>query len=184
VGEASTGIHELDFCSLMASAANEIFKSDQNTPFSEARIEGLGSGAQLRKRKDLRFYGKKGGVVLTGEVKLPGTPQGQNPYDGGVVQDAQAKADDAGAQYFFTWNVNTFVLWNRYRQDVPLLERRVQYWPAGRYFRDAKEVGRAENLEYLRSHFLPPLLSDLGEICSGHRPEWSMAPDDLFGMAG
>jgi hypothetical protein len=76
-------------------------------------------------------------------VKLPGTLEGRSPYDAQLVQDAQSKADDAGAQYFFTWNVNTFVLWDRYRQDVPLLERRVREWQAGRYFRNAVEVGRS-----------------------------------------
>lgn len=180
MGETSTHIHEQDFCAEVASAAKVIFASDLTSPFADARIEGYGSGAQKRKRKDLRIFGKGGKLALTGEVKLPGTIEGRSPYDGDVVQDAQTKADNANVQYFFTWNVNTFVLWDRYRQDVPLLERRVREWTSARYFRSPDDVGRPENLKYITDEFLPGVLSEVGEIFSGRLTNWEMAPDDIF----
>jgi hypothetical protein len=125
-GAHSTRITELDFCAAIAKAACEIFRSQPNSPFADARIEGLGS--ENLKRKDLRFLNDEGRMVLTGEVKLPGTREGRSPYDADLVRDAQKKADDANVQYFFTRNVNIFVLWDRYRQDVPLLDRRVREW--------------------------------------------------------
>jgi hypothetical protein len=176
----STRIHEVDFCAEVAKAAKEFFKSRPSSPFADARIEGYGSGSLKRQRKDLRFLDSNGRIALTGEVKLPGTSEGHSPYDGKVIRDAQQKADNANVQYFFTWNVNSFVLWDRYKQDVPLLERRVREWPTDRYFRNADEVGRPENLDYIARHFLPTLLSDVGEICAGRVQNWEMPPDDIF----
>ncbi len=95
------------------------------SPFHTARVEGFGTGAGRRKRKDLRFYDDYGNLVLCGEVKLPGTPEGRSPYDQKLCEDAEAKASNAGVRYFFTWNVNQFVLWDRSLWDRPLLERRV-----------------------------------------------------------
>lgn len=177
---ASTRIHEQDFCAQVAKWADEIFKSARDCAFAEARIEGFGSGKQQRKRKDLRFYDLNSKVALTGEVKLPGTIEGRSPFNTDLVQDAQAKADNAGARYFFTWNVNSFVLWDRYQQDRPLLDRWVREWKSGRNFRSADEVGRPENLGYIKNSFLPGLLTEVGEICAGRRTDWHMAPDDLF----
>lgn len=176
----STRIHEVDFCAEVAKAAKEIFGSQPGSPFADARIEGFGSRNFARQRKDLQFLDGEGRVVLTGEVKLPGTPEGRSAYDARLIQDAQQKADNANVQYFFTWNVNIFVLWDRYKQDVPLVERRVQEWPSQRYFRNPEEVGRREGLDYIVREFLPGLLSEVGDICSGRIPNWGMRPDDIF----
>lgn len=73
-----------------------IFTKEEVPPFSEARVEGLGKGSSARKRKDLRFSNRAGQLVLCGEVKLPGTPDGRSPYDDKLVRDAHEKADDAG----------------------------------------------------------------------------------------
>ncbi len=86
-------------------------------PFNEARVEGFGTGTSRRKRKDLRFYDRFGKLVLCGEVKLPGTREGHASIDQKLVKDAQDKAEDAGVQYFFTWNVNEFALWDRSKWD-------------------------------------------------------------------
>jgi hypothetical protein len=106
----STRIHEVDFCAEVAKAAKEAFISQSTSPFADVRIEGFGSGSSGRQRKDLRFLDKEGRILLTGEVKLPGTPEGRSAYDAKLIQDAQQKADNASVQYFFTWNVNSFVL--------------------------------------------------------------------------
>jgi hypothetical protein len=108
---SATHIHEQDFCAEVAKWSKEFFDQNKTSPFSDARIEGLGTGSQRRKKKDLRIYGRNAKIAITGEVKLPGTLDGRSPYAADLVQDAQTKADNSGAQYFFTWNVNTFLFY-------------------------------------------------------------------------
>jgi methylase of polypeptide subunit release factors len=165
----------------MASAVNQIVAENRSIyPFNEARVEGLGTGAGRRKRKDLRFFDHNGRVILCGEVKLPGTPEGQSAMHHEVMADAAAKADDAGVQYFFTWNVNEFALWDRSRWNLPWFERRVRLWRSQRTFATPRDVARDDSLSFLKTHFLPDLLRDLADIISGRRRDWSMPPDDIF----
>ncbi len=174
-------IHEVDFCGQIASAANQLFAEDPAAfPFAEARLEGFGTGATKRKRKDLRFFELGGKVALCGEVKLPGTREGHSPYDDAIYLDAAQKAEDALVRFFFTWNVNLFVLWDRSQWDKPILERRVREWKLGLTLTSREEVARAENLEFIRKRFLPDLLRDLADIYTGRRPDWTMPPDDIF----
>ena len=177
---ASTRIHETDFCAEVAKFADAIFKANPSWPFDSARIEGYGLGAARSKRKDLRVYEPSGKLALCGEVKLPGTPEGRSPYDDELIWDAYRKADDAGVQFFFTWNVNTFVLWDRKRWDVPLLERRVREWQLGRLLVRPEDAGRPDVLAHVQTRFLPALFADLAEIYSGRRRDWFMPPDDIF----
>jgi hypothetical protein len=135
---AATRIHEVDFCARVASWADTYFASS-DSPFSSSGIEGFGTGSQKNKRRDLRLYDRATGrIAITGEVKLPGAPKGDSPYNEAVIQDAAQKADDAGVQYFFTWNVNAFALWDRGKWNVPLLERRVREWELGRHLRNSE----------------------------------------------
>jgi methylase of polypeptide subunit release factors len=177
---ATTRIHEADFCAEVASYSNAIFSSHPEFPFRSARIEGFGRGAEKAKRKDLRIYDESGRLVLCGEVKLPGTPEGRSPYAEELVRDAQQKADNAGVQYFFTWNVNLFVLWDRKKWNVPLLDRRVREWKLGLDLASPNDVGRPDVLRQIERGFLPNLLADLAEIYSGRLPDWNMPPDDIF----
>ena len=178
---ARSRIHEVDFCSQIAGAANELVSQAPSAyPFAEARVEGFGTGASKRKRKDLRFVDGKGIVVLCGEVKLPGTPEGRSALHHNLVKNAALKADDAGIQYFFTWNVNEFALWDRSLWERPWFERRVRFWRLERVFANSEEVGQEESLRYIKKHFLPGLLRDLAGIMSGLRPDWGLPPDDLF----
>lgn len=173
-------IHEVDFCAQIAGAVNPIVgRNPALYPFQEARVEGFGTGASRRKRKDLRFF-HNGKVVLCGEVKLPGTPEGQSALHHAVVADAAAKADDAGVQYFFTWNVNEFALWDRSLWDRPWLERRVRLWRLPRTMAGPQEVARDDNLTFIKTQFLPDLLRELADIISGRRRDWAMPPDDVF----
>ncbi|MBI1900885.1 MAG: N-6 DNA methylase [Planctomycetia bacterium] len=175
-----TAIHELDFCGQIASAANLIVAQNPAVfPFQEARVEGYGTGAGRRKRKDLRFFDRDDKLVLCGEVKLPGTAEGSSPYAADLCADAAAKADDAGIRYFFTWNVNTFVLWDRSLWDRPLLERRVWERRLPRTLARPEDVAREDNLDFIKTHFLPDLLRELGDILSGRRRDW-LPPDDIF----
>jgi methylase of polypeptide subunit release factors len=177
---ATTRIHEADFCAQVASYSNIIFSSHPEYPFESARIEGFGTGSQKAKRKDLRLYDRSERLILCGEVKLPGTPEGRSPYADDLVRDAHQKADDANVQYFFTWNVNLFVLWDRKKWDVPLLERRVREWRLGQELATPEDAGRPDVLNAIERHFLPSLLADLAEICTGRKTDWAMPPDDIF----
>ncbi|MCG3131155.1 MAG: hypothetical protein FLDDKLPJ_01931 [Phycisphaerae bacterium] len=171
---AEQSIHEVDFCGQIASAANVLFAQDPAVfPFGEARVEGFGTGAVRRKRKDLRIFerpaeavaGSAGGrLALCGEVKLPGTPEGRSAFDDRLYQDAAQKADNAGVRFFFTWNVNEFVLWDRSQWEKPPLERRVRAWKLGLTLASPEDVARPENLDFIRTRFLPDLLRDLADI--------------------
>jgi type I restriction-modification system DNA methylase subunit len=175
---AAETINEVDFCGKIAAAAGPIFARLQDRcPFVEARIEGMGSTTGRTKRKDLRFYGKDNKLLLTGEVKLPG---GISAFDSKLIADAQQKADHAKVQYFFTWDVNTFVLWDRYKQEKSLLDRRIKVWHLRLNLGSAQEVARPEILEQIASKFLPDLIADLSDIVTGVKQNWSLPPDEIF----
>ncbi len=171
-------MNETTFCSKVASYCDEIFPSlGGRTTFHQATVEDSGSTAGRNRRKDLRFADLHGRALLTGEVKMPGGP---SPFADALVKDASDKADHAGAKYFFTWDVNTFVLWDRSLWEKPLLERRVKVWPLRMNLADAGEVGRPETLEAIRRKFLPDLIADLSDILTGVRRDWSLPPDEVF----
>lgn len=175
---ATETINEVDFCGKMATAMTAIFATFRDAcPFIEARLEGLGSSKSKRHRKDIRVYGPHNKVVLTGEVKLPG---GVGAFDSGEVKNAQDKAEDANVQYFFTWDVNTFVIWDRSRWDKPLAEKRVNVWRLGLDLTSPQEVARPETLDHIAKRFLPNLVRDLAEIVSGRRRDWALPPDEVF----
>ncbi len=173
-----SSLHETDFCAQIASFANGFFDSHPDHPFGNARIEGFGAGGARRKRKDLRFYDRSGHLAMCGEVKLPGSHEGRSPYAEKLLHDAHQKADNAGVKYFFTWNVNTFVLWDRSKWDVPLLDRRVREWQLGLNVSTSEEATHV--FEHIQSKFLPTLLSDIADILTGRRRDWGMPPDDIF----
>jgi hypothetical protein len=175
---ASETINEVDFCGKIAAAADPIFvRLEDRCPFVEARIEGMGSTAGKTKRKDLRFYGANNKILLTGEVKLPG---GTSAFDSKLIEDAQQKADHANVQFFFTWDVNTFVLWDRYQQNKPLLDRRIKVWHLRLNLASPQAVARPEVLGSITSKFLPDLISDLSDIVTGAKRDWSLPPDEVF----
>ena len=159
----AAAVNETSFCSKTASFCDELFATLRDrVPFHEATVEHAGSTSGPRRRKDLRFVDLHGKPLLTGEVKMPGV--GVNAFADALVKDAHDKADHAGTQYFFTWDVNTFVLWDRALWDKPLLERRVNVWPLRMNLADAGEVGRPETLDAIRQKFLPDLVRDLADI--------------------
>ena len=112
-------------------------------------------------------------------MKLPGTPEGRSAFADKLMQDAFAKADNAGTQFFFTWNVNEFAIFDRSLWERPLHERRVRVWRLGRTLAGPEDVAREDNLSFIKTHFLPDLLRELADLISGRRREW-LPPDDLF----
>jgi hypothetical protein len=180
VASQKATIHEVDFCGQVASTVNVLISQNPTMyPLGEARVEGFGKGASRRKRKDLRFFDRDGRLVLCGEVKLPGTREGRSAFADRLMQDAFAKAENAEVQFFFTWNVNEFVLFDRSLWDRPLIERRIRVWRLARNLRNAEDVAREEHLDFVKTHFLPDLVHDLADILSGRRRDW-LPPDDIF----
>ena len=171
--------HEVAFCGDVKSWADALFKGHPDWPFSHAKIEQYGTGTQ--KRSDLRIYRKGSKTpVMTGEVKLPGTPEGRSPYDHNLIQDAFNKADNIQAPFFFTWNVNTFVLFDRSKWNVPMIDRRVREWPLGLNLTNPGDCKLPEVEAYIREKFLPLLFTYFADIVEGKVVEWGMPPDDVF----
>ncbi|MBM4048425.1 MAG: hypothetical protein FJ279_25255, partial [Planctomycetes bacterium] len=171
-------IHETDFCAQVAGWAQQVLDAQPGLPFIAVRIEGL--GPKSKKRTDLRFIDRGGKIVLCGEVKLPGTLEGHSPYNDDLVKDAATKADNLGCRYFFTWNVNRLVLFDRQKYDVPPLDRRIKDWSLGLQLSKPADVGRPDVLAYVRDKFLPGFLSEFAEIFLERKPDWGMPPDDIF----
>ena len=169
--------HEVTFCSRVAGWANDLFVQHPEWPFRRAEIEE--SKALHRKRSDLQIRGEAGKLILAGEVKMPGTAQGFTPYNAELVSDSATKADNAGAEFFFTWNINAFVLFDRKKWHLPPLERRVKEYGLGLALESAENLERSE-IESSVKEFLIHFFSDLAAIIGGQQPEWGMRLDEWF----
>ncbi|MGD0351138.1 MAG: N-6 DNA methylase [Verrucomicrobiota bacterium] len=172
-------LHEVAFCAEVKSWADALFGQHPEWPFTRAAIEEYGTGNY--KRQDIRIYREGSNTpVLTGEVKMPGTPEGRSPYDSALMQDAFNKADNVQAPYFFTWNVNTFVLFDRSRYNLPMIERRVHDWHLDLGLTSPEDCKRTDVQAYIRDNFLPDFFSQLAEIVLGKAGEWGKPPDEIF----
>ena len=157
--------NEVAFCADVKSWADALFSSRPAWPFSHAKIEQYGTGNY--RRSDLRIFRKGSQTpVLAGEVKLPGTPEGRSPYDPALMQDAFEKADNIQAPYFFTWNVNTFVLFDRSKWNVPMIERRLKNWDLGFNLISPGDCKRPDVHAAIRDKFLPALFEIVRRILS------------------
>jgi len=171
--------NEVTFCADVKSWVDALFQQHPDWPFERAHIEKYGRGTN--KRHDFRVLAREGlRPVLSGEVKMPGTTEGRSPYDPALMQDAFLKAKNIQAPYFFTWNVNKFVLFDSSRWNVPLIEMRLRDWDLGLHLTNSGDCLRAEVRAYIRDKFLPELFSDLARIVAGTFVDWGMAPDDIF----
>ncbi|MBM4078252.1 MAG: hypothetical protein FJ278_01030, partial [Planctomycetes bacterium] len=172
-------VHEVSFCAQVKSWADSLFAAHPEWPFTKATIEEYGSGTS--KRQDLRIYRRGSQTpVLTGEVKLPGTPDGRSPYDAALMRDAFLKADNIQSPYFFTWNVNRFVLFDRSKWHVPMIDRRIKQWSLELQLADPADCARPEVQAHIRDKFLPALFQEFAAIVEGVVVEWGMPPDDIF----
>lgn len=88
-------------------------------------------------------------VALTGEVKMPDSPQGRSALDAQLVEDAWDKAGRRGAPYYFTWNVNSFALFQTHQDGVPFMDRRIEYHNVVT-IRESDEVHRPEVQQRLK----------------------------------
>ena len=169
---------EVGFCARVKAWSDELFRNAQELPFARAEIEEYVLGGL--KRFDLRFYTRGDEIALCGEVKLPGAARGQSPYNDELMWDAYQKADRANCRYFFTWNVNTFVLFDRQLWDVPMIDRRVREWALGLQLSSPQEAFLPEVATYIQGNFLPNFFREFGQIFDGRIPEWGMPPDEIF----
>ncbi len=171
--------NEVAFCADIKSWADALFTLRPDWPFTDAKIEQYGTGNY--RRSDLRIFCKGSQTpVLAGEVKLPGTPEGRSPYDPALMLDAFNKADNIQAPYFFTWNVNTFVLFDRSKWNVPMIERRLNYWNLPFNLTSSGDCKRPDVRAYIRDTFLPALFEMLAGIVEGKLVEWGKPPDAVF----
>lgn len=167
------------FCGDVQSMLNVLFEQNPKWPFSRAAIEQFGTSG--RERHDIRIYRRGSQTpVISGEVKMPGTPEGRSPYDEALIRDAFNKADNIQCPFFFTWNVNTFVLFDRKRWNVPMIQRRVKDWDFGIRLSAAADCVRPDIISELKNRFLPQLFTNLAEIVEGRAGEWGLPPDMLF----
>ncbi|MCD6282480.1 N-6 DNA methylase [bacterium] len=119
-------MNELQFTARVTQWIAIILDGNPSLPYSRADIEEKLKGSQ--KRRDLTLHDNNGNVVLTGEVKLPFSPEGQSPFNDELVADARKKARAAKSRFFFTWNVNEFVLWQTEPSEPPLAGSHYERW--------------------------------------------------------
>jgi methylase of polypeptide subunit release factors len=173
VGDVRT--HEVTFCSRVSKWADAIFLENPSWKFTRTEIEE----SVKRKRSDLRVYGQKNRLVLAGEVKLPGTPQGRDAYNSDLIADAFNKASNLGAEFFFTWNINKLVLFDSKKWEVPIMERRLNDWDLGLDLEKPEDVSRPE-VEKRIQEFLAKFFAEFHEIAEGIKTDWAKPPDLYF----
>jgi hypothetical protein len=169
-------MNEWEFTAEVASWINETLASNPNLPFSRAKCEQVGEGS--RKRRDLTLLDKDQRIVLTGEVKLPYRQDGGSPYNALVVRDARTKARRAKASFFFTWNVNEFVLWETEVSKISWQEEKYRSW-------EVTSIHREGHLELtMTTHsiraWLPAFLSEFAQIIRGTAIIGVKSPDEKF----
>ena len=172
-------MHELEFCGDVKSWCDALFAAHPEWPFSHAKIEQYGQGNY--KRQDLRIYCRDSQTpVLCGEVKMPGTLEGRSPYDPALMQDAFSKADNIQSPFFFTWNVNAFVLFDRSKWHVPMIERRLRDWNLELRLTSPGACRRPDVQSAVRERFLPEFFELFASILTERRTDWGAPPDVVF----
>lgn len=169
-------MNEWEFTAEVASWINEALATNPSLPFFRAKCEQTSEVS--RKRRDLTLLDKDRRIALTGEVKLPYRQDGGSPYNTSVVRDARAKARRAKASFFFTWNVNEFVLWETEPAKISWIEQKYRSW-------EVTSIHRESHLELLAtSHaikaWLPQFLNEFGQIIRGTSALGFKSPDEKF----
>jgi hypothetical protein len=169
-------INEWTFAADVCKTIQGILADNPGLPFSEAKVEEAAKAG--RKRRDLTLYGSEGRPVLTGEIKLPDRPDGQSPYADPLVEDAFNKANAKGLEYFFTWNVNRFVLWKTFEPGKPLADRELEHFNVTS-ITHSEEISSPGVESEIRG-FLSHLLARYARILEGTEPIRSRPLDEKF----
>ena len=118
-------VDERTFAADVAGWVNEFLEGRPDLPFSRAYVEEHVS--ETTRRHDFKLYASGDGhPVLTGEIKMPDSVEGNHPLNAYLVDDALSKASQAGIRYCFTWNVSQFVLFDSHMQGVPYAQRHIE----------------------------------------------------------
>ena len=118
-------VDERTFASEIAGWVTEFLNGRPDLPFERAAVEEHVQGTA--RRHDFRLYRRHTNQpVLTGEIKMPDSPQGNHPLNAELVDDALGKAFEAGIRYCFTWNVRHFVLFDSHMPGVPFAQRHIE----------------------------------------------------------
>lgn len=130
---------EWEIVSLAASWMETLFANNgKASPFKSARVERKSQGSQ--QRRDITLLDHDDRPIVTGEVKLPWAPDGHSPFVESVVLDARDKAARAGVDWFFTWNLNELVLWQRSRIAAIGADRSYQKFETAAVTRKAQRL--------------------------------------------
>ena len=118
-------VDERTFAAEVAGWVTEFLNGRPDLPFSRAAVEEHVAGTA--QRHDFRLYRRHTDFpVLTGEIKMPDSAQGNHPLNADLVDDALSKASRDGIRYCFTWNVRQFVLFDSHIQGVPFAQRHIE----------------------------------------------------------
>ncbi len=171
-------MNEWEFTTDVISWINEILSKDKTLPFSRAYSEQRAAGSE--KRRDITLHDHNQVVILTGEVKLPYQKDGGSPYNEKVVQDARKKAEKAKAKFFFTWNVNEFVLWETFSVKTIQIDRKYRNWNVTSPF--VHKPGHLENPSTKHSIqiWLSLFLNEFAGILKGTSTIGTLLPDEKF----
>lgn len=169
-------MNEWEFTGDVASWINELLKAKTGLPFSRAKIEQTSKGSQ--KRSDLTLLDKDQTKILTGEIRFPWRKDGGSPYSHGLVDDARRKAQRARSPFFFTWNVNQFVLWETTPAKTAWTEQNYKAWLV-------TQIHRQDHLELpMTAHaikgWLETFLEQYAQILRGTAPIGIKPPDEKF----
>jgi len=169
-------VNEWEFAADAASWINEILVNSPSLPFSRAKCEQRGKGSLTR--RDLTLLDKDKRAALSGEVKLPYAKDGSSPYVSSVISDARQKAARAKARFFFTWNVNEFVLWETTPSETSWQQQKYKSWQVAK-------VHREEHLELpMTVHaiqvWLAQFLNEFAQIVRGTALIGLKSPDEKF----
>ena len=169
-------MNEWEFTGEVASWINQFIQKNPSLPFYRANIEQKSQGSL--DRRDLTLLDKNQNVVLTGEVKLPYAKDGNTPYNDTVVRDARSKAQRAGSRFFFTWNVNEFVLWETVPEKVSWQDQKYKSYQVTAVHKES-HLNIEPTLKAIQI-WLEKFLIEFAEILRGTAPIGIKPPDEKF----
>ncbi|APV44161.1 N-6 DNA Methylase [Dehalogenimonas formicexedens] len=169
-------MNEWEFTGEAAGWFNERIHKNPSSLFSGVRVEQRGEGSS--KRRDLTFLDKNKIPILTGEVKLPYAKDGSTPYNDTVVTDARAKALKAGASFFFTWNVNEFVLWETTPGKTTSYGEKYRSWLVTAVYKESRLDIEPTRMEI--QTWIDRFLVEFTDIIRGTAPIGFKPPDERF----
>lgn len=171
-------INEWGWTADAKSWIDHAIRAHPGLPFSAAKVEKPAGGGR---RRDLVLLDTAGRSVLTGEIKLPYEKDGTSPYLESVIRDAWEKARSARAPYFFTWNVNQFVLWETFADATPRRDRSYRLYEVlpGRPVSREEHLLHAETEQAIEA-WLDGFLREFASIVNGKTALEQKAPDKGF----